>query len=271
MTYMTLSLQRFYLKMDHKILKDQKILVVGAAGLLGSSLVKELLSCGATVVAADLSTSLIDTRFSSIGISSKDSDVSYHEINLLDKESVAAIFKMHLGLSGAVNCSYPRNNNYGKHFFDVSVDDFNNNVSMNLGSSFLFMQECARYFQSSNTPFSLVNISSIYGVVAPKFHIYKNTKMTTPVEYVAIKAGLANLSKYVVKYVNDSRFRVNLVSPGGLYDRQPSQFLNAYKRETLGRGMLDSSDILGSIIFLLSTMSQYVNGQNIIVDDGFIL
>ena len=95
--------------------------------------------------------------------------------------------------------------------------------------------------------------------------------MTSPVEYAAIKAGLANLSKYVVKYIDDSRFRINLVSPGGLYDGQAPDFIDAYKSETLGKGMLDSNDVLGSIIFLLSSMSQYVNGQNVIVDDGFTL
>ena len=93
--------------------------------------------------------------------------------------------------------------------------------------------------------------------------------MTTPVEYSAIKSALIHLSRYVIKYVSDSRFRVNLVSPGGIYDEQPGNFLDAYKQETFGEGMLDVADILGSIIFLLSSASRFVNGQNIIVDDGF--
>ncbi|WP_438404035.1 SDR family oxidoreductase, partial [Aeromonas veronii] len=74
---------------------------------------------------------------------------------------------------------------------------------------------------------------------------------------------------YVAKYVANSKFRVNLVSTGGIFDHQPEDFLNAYKKETLGKGMLDVSDVLGSIVFLLSSMSGFVNGQNIIVEDGF--
>ena len=266
---MILNLRRLFLEMDNKILNNHKILVVGAAGLLGSSLVRELLLAGAEVVAADLSKQLIKEKLSDLGI--KSNNLTIEQINLLDKKSVSKIFKIHDDFSGAVNCSYPRNKNYGKHFFDVKVEDFNENISMNLGSSFLFMQECARYFQFINKPFSLVNISSIYGSVAPKFEIYSKTKMTTPAEYVAIKGGLVNLSKYVVKYINDSRFRINLVSPGGILDNQPSAFLKAYKGKTLGKGMLDSKDVLGSIIFLLSSMSQYINGQNLIIDDGFTL
>jgi NAD(P)-dependent dehydrogenase (short-subunit alcohol dehydrogenase family) len=93
--------------------------------------------------------------------------------------------------------------------------------------------------------------------------------MTMPVEYAAIKSGLIHLSKYVTKYVSNSNFRVNVVSPGGIFDHQPSDFLKAYKDETFGKGMLDVKDVLGTIVFLLSSMSDLVNGQNIVVDDGF--
>ena len=125
------------------------------------------------------------------------------------------------------------------------------------------------HFNKNKTPFSLVNISSVYGVIAPKFDIYENTPMTMPVEYAAIKSGLIHLSKYVTKYVANSNFRVNVVSPGGIFDNQPSDFLKAYKDETFGKGMLDVKDVLGTIVFLLSSMSDLVNGQNIVVDDGF--
>ncbi|ENO1894603.1 SDR family oxidoreductase, partial [Vibrio vulnificus] len=118
---------------------------------------------------------------------------------------------------------------------------------------------------------SLVNISSIYGVVAPKFEIYNNTPMTMPVEYAAIKSAIQHLNKYVVSYVNDSRFRINCVSPGGIFDHQPEAFLQAYKEKTHGAGMLDVEEVVGSVLFLLSEQSRYVTGQNIVVDDGFSL
>ena len=251
------------------MLKNKKILVVGAAGLLGATLVKELLVQGANVVAADISLERLSSSLLALGIKSNSDNVSLQQIDLGDKAAVTAMFDKLEGLTGAVNCSYPRNKNYGKHFFDVLPEDFNENISLNLGSSFLFMQQCAAYFKRTEMPFSLVNISSVYGVVAPKFEIYDKTPMTMPVEYAAIKSGLIHLSKYVAKYVGDSRFRVNLVSPGGIFDHQPVDFLNAYKKETFGKGMLDVTDVLGSIIFLLSSMADFVNGQNIVVDDGF--
>ena len=255
--------------MGYMILKDKKILVAGAAGLLGANLVKELLAQGSKVVAADISLERLYNRLPALGIDADNADVLLQQIDLADKTAVATMFGQLNGLTGAVNCSYPRNKNYGKHFFDVTPEDFNENISLNLGSSFLFMQQCAVYFKRNETPFSLVNVSSVYGVVAPKFEIYNNTPMTMPVEYAAIKSGLIHLSKYVAKYVSDSRFRINLVSPGGVFDHQPGDFLNAYKKETFGKGMLDVTDVLGSIVFLLSSMADFVNGQNIVVDDGF--
>lgn len=253
------------------ILNDKKILVVGAAGLLGTTLVKELVVQGARVVAADINIERLQSRLTEHGLDLKNGSVEIRQLDLSDKDAVVSMFDTLKGISGAVNCSYPRNKNYGKHFFDVKIEDFNENISLNLGSSFLFMQQCAAYFKCVQNDFALVNISSIYGVVAPKFEVYDNTKMTMPVEYAAIKSALLHLSKYVVAYVADSRFRVNSVSPGGIFDHQPNDFLEAYKRQTLGKGMLDVDDVIGSIVYLLSDYARYVNGQNIVVDDGFVL
>jgi len=251
------------------MLESKKILVAGAAGLLGATLVKELLAQGAKVVAADISLERLNTRLAGLGICPDNADVIRQQIDLSDKTAVTAMFAQLDGLTGAVNCSYPRNESYGKHFFDVTLEDFNENISLNLGSSFLFMQQCAAYFKRTETPFSLVNISSVYGVIAPKFEIYDHTPMTMPVEYAAIKAALLHLSKYVASYVSDSRFKVNCVSPGGIFDNQPESFLKAYKNHTLGKGMLDVKDVCGCIMFFLSEQSNLINGQNLIIDDGF--
>lgn len=252
------------------MLRNKNILVAGAAGLLGATLVKELLVHGATVVAADINLELLERRLQNLDINIANNDsIKLQKIDLNDMMAVRDMFEKLGGLSGAVNCSYPRNENFGKHFFDVSLEDFNENMSLNLGSSFLFMQQCAAYFKQNKTPFSLVNISSIYGVIAPKFEIYDKTSMTTPVEYAAIKSALIHLSKYVVNYVSDSKFRINCVSPGGIFDNQPEDFINAYKENTYGNGMLDVIDVCGGILFFLSEQSKFSNGQNLIIDDGF--
>ncbi|MCE2594063.1 flagellin modification protein A [Motilimonas cestriensis] len=254
-----------------KLLDNKTILIAGAGGLLGTRLVPALLKQGARVIAADISLNVMLERLSSLGVDVKNERLISCQLDVTKEDSVKAFFAEQVNIDGAVNATYPRNKTYGKHFFDVSPDSFNENLSLHLGSAFLFTQQFAAYFKQHQRPLSLVNISSIYGVIAPKFEIYDNTSMTMPVEYAAIKSAIQHLNKYVVAYVNDSRFRINCVSPGGIFDHQPEAFLAAYKEKTHGAGMLDVEDIVGAVLFLLSEQSRFVTGQNIVVDDGFSL
>ena len=92
-----------------------------------------------------------------------------------------------------------------------------------------------------------------------------------PVEYAAIKASLIHLTKYMAKYYKGMNIRVNTLSPGGIFDNQPTAFLEAYRKQCLNKGMLDKSNNCGTLVYFLSDMSQYVNGQNIVIDDRFCL
>jgi len=253
------------------LLSNHKIMIAGAGGLLGSNIVKCALEQGAQVIAADINLDLMSDRLVTLDVDIENVDLELITFDVTDELAVKSFFDTHSDITGAVNSTYPRNKAYGNHFFDVSLKSFNENLSLHLGSAFLFTQQCATYFKKHQTPFSLVNISSIYGVVAPKFDIYDNTAMTMPVEYAAIKSAILHLNKYVAAYLNDSRFRINCVSPGGIFDHQPNNFLVAYKNNTHGIGMLDVKDVIGSVLFLLSEQSKYLTGQNIIVDDGFSL
>jgi len=254
-----------------ELLLNKKILIAGAGGLLGSHLVVRLIEQGASVIAADIDIDRTRTLLIDLGIESNIETIEFIKLDITNEKSVKSLFLNDLKIDGAVNCTYPRNKTYGKHFFDVTLDSFSENLALHLGSAFIFSQQCAAYYLKNKTPFSLVNISSIYGIIAPNFTIYENTTMTMPVEYAAIKSALLHLNKYIVKYVNESDFRLNSVSPGGIFDHQPEEFLKAYKKETHGNGMLNVKSILGAIVFLLSDQSEYTVGQNIVIDDGFII
>lgn len=245
---------------------NNRILVLGAGGLLGKTVVEALLANNAEVIATDINTDALLARFS------PDNDqLSIEHLDVNNETKVVSFFQSLERIDGVVNCSYPRNKDYGKKLFDVSLASFNDNISLHLGAAFLIMQQSAALFLRQNSPLSIVNVSSIYGVVAPKFDIYDDTNMTMPVEYAAIKSAIVHLNKYFASYIHDSRFRVNSISPGGLFDAQPDAFLDKYKQLTMGAGMLNAIDTTGSILFLLSEQSKYITGQNLIIDDGFSL
>ena len=251
------------------MLAGYSILVIGAAGLLGREVVLSLLEQGATVIAADINMEQLNCRFQEP--LSRSDKLTLAPLDITDEESVKTFFGAISNLQGVVNCAYPRNSEYGKAFLDVSYASFNDNMSLHLGSAFLILQQSAQLFNRLKSPLSVVNMASIYGVIAPKFELYNETSMTMPVEYAAIKSAIVHLNKYVSAYIKDSRFRVNSVSPGGLMDAQDERFLTRYKQRTRGTGMLGAADMVGAVVFLLSKQSQFMTGQNLIIDDGFTL
>ncbi len=251
-------------------LDNQTILIMGAAGRLGQVIAQEVLNNGGNVIAVDQDTPSFE-EFKSQHRQKKQMIYVNGDITQVTSIQMAieAAARQFGKIDGAVNTAYPRNSNYGRDFLEVTHDDFSENVSLHLGGYFLFMQQCVKYALKEKMKFSLVNLSSIYGSIAPRFSIYSDTKMTMPVEYAAIKSGLQHLVKYVTAYTKGSKFRVNCVSPGGILAGQDERFLSRYDSHCREKGLLEPKDIVGSIIFLLSDASEFICGQNIIVDDGF--
>jgi NAD(P)-dependent dehydrogenase (short-subunit alcohol dehydrogenase family) len=253
-------------------LQGKAIVVAGAAGQIGRRIAAGALQAGARVYA-------IDARAEGLAeleaAAARPDALACSHADVTDAQSVRRVFveiEQRFGeVSGAVNASYPRSQNYGRGFLDVTYEDFAANVAVHLGGYFVFMQECVRYSMQGPRPFSLVNLSSIYGVMPPRFEIYAGTSMTMPVEYAAIKAGLQHMTRYANVYARGSGFRANCVSPGGILAGQDSRFLEQYNRHCLRKGMLDADDVVPSVLFLLSDASAFVAGQNLVVDDGFSL
>lgn len=252
------------------LVKDKIVVVTGGAGLLGKTFCQEIANNGGVAVVAEYDIAIAQKLCTSL----QNDNIVPAQINITDKDSIIALInnisQKYGKIDALVNSAYPRNKNYGKHFFEVTYDDFCENIGMNLGGYFLTSQFFAKYFYEQGYG-NIINLASIYGVIAPRFEIYDNTPMTMPVEYAAIKSGLIHLSKYMAKYFKGKNIRVNTISLGGIEDKQPEAFLKAYKEFCLNKGMLNAKDISGTVLYLLSDLSEFVNGQNIIVDDGFTL
>lgn len=256
------------------MLNNKVVVITGGAGLLGKEFIKAVIENSGVAIIADINEELGQKVKEDLSKELNSTNIDFIKLDITSKNSlnecIQYLEKKYQRIDALVNNAYPRNKNYGKHFFDVEYDDFVENLGLNLGGYFTASQQFARYFQKQGYG-NIINISSIYGIVAPKFEIYDNTTMTVPVEYAAIKSGLIHLTKYMAKYFKGMEIRVNTLTPGGIFDSQPEQFLKAYQDKCLSKGMLDKSDLKGTLVYLLSDMSRYVNGQNIIVDDGFSL
>lgn len=256
------------------MLKDKVVVITGGAGLIGKEFVKTVVENSGVAIIADINEQIGQQVKENLSKELNTTNIDFIKLDITSKESlnecINYLDKKYERIDVLVNNAYPRNKNYGNHFFDIEYSDFVENLGLNLGGYFIASQQFAVYFRNQGYG-NIVNISSIYGVVAPKFEVYENTTMTMPVEYAAIKSGLIHLTKYMAKYFKGMNIKVNSLSPGGIFDYQPESFLEKYKEKCLNKGMLDNSDLKGTLVYLLSDMSKYVNGQNIVVDDGFSL
>lgn len=255
-------------------LNGKVVIVTGGAGLIGSSFVRAIAQHGGTAVIADIDEVSAQRIATALRDELQVTTVDHAVVDITSRDSIiellGSISQKYGEISALVNNAYPRNQNYGRKFEDVTYYDFCENINTHLGGYFLMSQQFASYFNKQGYG-NIVNISSVYGVIAPRFEVYAGTSMTMPVEYAVIKSALIHLTKYLAKYYKGQHIRFNSISPGGISNNQPAGFVSEYNRFALNKGMLSPQDLHGALIYLLSDASLYVNGQNIIVDDGYVL
>tara|TARA_Y100000591_G_C21633064_1_gene593826 strand:+ start:62 stop:826 length:765 start_codon:yes stop_codon:yes gene_type:complete len=249
-------------------LENKVILITGGAGRLGASFSKAIIKSGGKVIVNDIDKSKGEKLIQELG---KDNSMLYH--GDLTKTSLIADliksgFKKFNKIDGAVYCAYPTSSNWGTALEELDPKSLREDLYNQLGLPILFSKEIIKFFREQGYG-NLIHISSIQGISAPKFEHYISTNMVSPVEYSAIKSGIINITKYLSKYCKNQNIRINCISPGGIFSNQPDSFIKKYKEECFSKGILDPEDINGALLFLLSEESKYINGQNIVVDDGW--
>jgi NAD(P)-dependent dehydrogenase (short-subunit alcohol dehydrogenase family) len=243
---------------------DKTAVVTGGCGLIGREIVQGLSQFGAEVYIAD--------RNEPVGQGMVNQNIKYLNLDITSESSVQEVLRQVLRDSGRidilVNCAYPRTEDWGSKLENVSFHSWKRNVDEHMGGYFIMCRDAALIMKQQGGG-AIINLASIYGMVAPDFSIYEGTEMTMPVAYASIKAGIIAMTKYIATYFGADNIRANVVSPGGIYDKQAPSFVETYSRKTpLGR-MGKPHEIVGAVIYLASYASSYVTGQNIPVDGGW--
>ena len=241
-----------------KKLKNKIIIVTGGNGLLGKAILKNISNEGGIPICADININ-------------KNSEYDQFYCDVSSEESIENLLKEVINkydkIDGLVNNAYPRTNDWHLDFEKIRIDSWKKNIDLQLNSSFVIIQKAAKYMKKNKSA-SIVNMSSIYGVIGPDFGIYEGTEMTMPAAYSAIKGGLISFTRYLASYYGKDSINVNCISPGGILDDQPMQFVKNYTKKIPLQRMGNASDISPAVVFLLSDEASYITGQNIIIDGG---
>ena len=260
-------------------LAGKTALVTGGLGILGRRFCAGLADFGANVAVVDLDdeeakryASELSSQFE-VGVEGIGCDVS-------DPASVREMLRRAVERFGGIQILH--NNAASKSedldaffapFEDYSLDEWRRIMSVNMDGMFLVAQAVGNQMVHQGTGGSIIQTSSIYGILASDKRIYEGSfylgrQIGNPAVYSASKAGVVGLTKYLAAYWADKGIRVNTLTPGGVESGQNDTFKGRYSaRVPLGR-MAQGEEIVGALIYLASDASSYVTGQNLVVDGG---
>lgn len=256
--------------------RDKVVVITGCTGVLGRTYCQALAEQGAILVMSDLSDRDPAARAQDIA---REFSVPAFGIDcdVTDEHDVTRLFVTAMEKFGRVDGVLNNAAATGEHlmkagnvfgaFEEYSVAVWEQVMRTNLTGVFLVAREGGRAMLESGGG-SLVNVSSIYGVVGPDHRIYDGMPFASFAAYSASKAGVHGLTLWLATYWGRKGIRVNTVVPGGVYNGHDPEFVRRYSERTPMGRMANPEDMVGVILYLVSEASRYSTGQQFIIDGG---
>ncbi len=258
--------------------KDEIVIITGVSGSLGLEYADIFLKSGSKVAGIDIRKSkpltLLEQRhpkqflFVESDVTSRDSLIQSLE-EITKNLGNPSVLINNAAIDSPPSSSAEENGPF-ETYPEKSWDEV---LNVNLKSVFL----CSQIFGGKMAECgkgSIINISSIYGLVSPDQSIYDYRRKNgenffKPVAYSASKSGIYNLTKYLAAYWGNKNVRVNTLTLAGVFNHQDPEFLKAYVKRIPIKRMADINEYNGAIIFLASKASSYMTGSNMVIDGGW--
>lgn len=265
-------------------LTGRAAVVTGGVGLLGAEFCRTLAEAGAAVAVVDLNaekatavaTDLQESGHQAIGIAT---DITNPQsVNNMVEKVVTTYGRLDILVnSAALDPKFDpeaaaRGIAPGK-FEEYPLDQWNAALNVNLTGMFLVTQACVKQMIARGQKGSIINICSTYGLNGPDQRIYRKADGSQPaykpVYYTVTKAGVVGFTKYLAAYYMETEIRVNMLTPGGVYNNHDETFAKNYAAKTILGRMARKDEMNGALLFLASDASSYMTGNNVIVDGGW--
>jgi NAD(P)-dependent dehydrogenase (short-subunit alcohol dehydrogenase family) len=263
---------------------DGKVIVItGAVGLLGQKHAEAIAAYGGIPILLDLSRAAVEKVAGKLEQQSGVEAVGFAvdiTIESQIEQNAATLLKRFGKIDGLVNnaANNPKIEGDSKKNFSrlekFPVETWNQDIAVGLTGAFL----CAKYYGSAiarnSLGGSIVNISSDLGLVGPDQRLYskeglpENQQPVKPITYSVIKTGIIGLTKYLATYWAEQNVRCNAICPGGVKNDQPENFLKEVSSRIPMNRLADSDEYQGTLLWMLSDASSYLNGAIVSVDGG---
>lgn len=253
-------------------------IVLGGLGLIGKTVVRELLRSDSEVLILDLDKKLFDNFSLELGKEGFKCKFEQFDAAALEESEIflEKIISKYEVPDSFVNTSYPRTKEwFSSSFSEITLKNFIENLNIHLGSYVWTAKLLADRMVKSNKKGSIVLISSLYGEKAQDMSIYEGTNLKENMTYPVIKAGINNFVRQSAAYYGQYNIRVNAVSPGGIEgpiagskEEQDDKFKHNYLNKTPLKRMTTPLDVANAVVFLCSDNSSYITGHILNVDGG---
>lgn len=251
-------------------LKGKVVIQFGGTGLLGRALVSALAAADATLIVASRNRSSLKE----LAASEKDAGrtVEIEEVDINSEASLHAlrdhVISKHGRIDGIVFNAVNRTMKAG---FGDDLATWAASMDTNATGFFATVRTFGDAMAKQGSG-SIVNISSIMGMVGMNPFLYGDKGAKPAPDYFFHKGGMNNLTRYLASHYGPSGVRVNVISPGGIMnpEKPPTdEFLERYAHMTMLGRMAHAHEVGGATVFLLSDASTYITGANLPVDGGY--
>ena len=164
------------------------------------------------------------------------------------------------------------NKNFNFHNFPQNL--LEKSININLLGTINTAQIFCEYFVKNKIAGNIINVASIYSIVAPNLALYNKKLLSInhknkPMDYVISKSSIPNLTKFIATNYGRQKIRSNCLVPHGIKNVHKKEFIKKFSNlSPMGR-MSDASEEIGPIIFLSTNASSYMTGATLIIDGGW--